>query len=212
MARGRAASYDDQRATILAHAARLFARQGYAATSMNQVADACGLSKAALYHYFRDKYALLTHIAETHVRLLLAVTQEVEAACPQPQQRLQALIERFVQEYASAQDAHRVLTEDVRFLDAPDRDRILGIEREVVAHFAQAISAVRPELRASALDKPLSMLLFGMINWLFTWFKPGQPLDYSTLAPLVADLFLNGMRGLHVTEQQPDEGALIDVS
>ncbi len=198
MARGRASSYDDQRINILAQAARLFARQGYAATSMNQVADACGLSKAALYHYFRDKYALLTHIAETHVQLLLAVTLEVETAYPQPQQRLQALIERFVREYSGAQDAHHVLTGEVRFLDVPDRDRILGIEREVVVHFAQAISEVRPELRASALDKPLSMLLFGMINWLFTWFKPSQPLDYSTLAPLVADAFLNGMRGLHV--------------
>ncbi|WP_298288871.1 TetR/AcrR family transcriptional regulator [Thiomonas sp.] len=199
MARGRAASYDDQRAAILAQAARLFARQGYVATSMNQVADACGLSKAALYHYFRDKYALLTHIAESHVQVLLAVTREVESQYPDAQQRLPALIERFVLEYADAQDAHRVLTEDVRFLDPVDRDRILSIEREVVAHFARAVAAVRPELAQSALDKPLAMLLFGMINWLFTWFKPGRPLDYSALAPLVADLFLNGIGGLHVT-------------
>ena len=198
MARGRAANYDDQRAAILAQAARLFARQGYAATSMNQVADACALSKAALYHYFRDKYALVTHIAEAHVRLLLAVTQEVEEQCTEPQRCLQALIERFVREYSGAQDAHRVLTEDVRFLEPADRDRILGIEREVVAHFARAIAALRPELQATAIEKPLAMLLFGMINWLFTWFKPGQPLDESTLAPLVADLFLNGVRGLHV--------------
>ena len=84
MARGRAANYDDQRAAILAHAARLFARQGYAATSMNQVADASALSKAALYHYFRDKYALLTHIAEAHVRRLLEVTLEVETLCGEP--------------------------------------------------------------------------------------------------------------------------------
>ncbi len=204
MARGRAANYDDQRAAILSHAARLFARQGYAATSMNQVADACGLSKAALYHYFRDKYALLTHIAEAHVRLLLAVTREVETQYPDVKRRLPALIERFVREYADAQDAHRVLTEDVRFLDIDDRDRILSIEREVVAHFARAIAAIRPGLEPAALDKPLAMLLFGMINWLFTWFKPGQPLDYSTLAPLVADLFLNGVGGLRIdTLAQP---------
>ena len=51
MPRGRAAGYDDQREMILARAAELFARSGYPATSMNQVAEACGLSKAALYHY-----------------------------------------------------------------------------------------------------------------------------------------------------------------
>ncbi len=200
MARGRAAGYDDQRAAILAQAARLFARQGFVATSMNQVADASSLSKAALYHYFRDKYALLTDIAEGHVRQLLAVVQETQANNTDPTQLLPGLIERVVREYSSAQDAHRVLTEDVRFLDQPDRDRILAIEREVVSHFAQAIVAMRPEIQRQSLDKPLAMLLFGMINWLFTWFKPGQPLDYASLAPLVADLFLNGMRGLHVPE------------
>lgn len=196
MARTRASNYEDQRTAILTQAARLFARQGYAGTSMNQVAEACSLSKAALYHYFRDKYALLTHIAQTHVERLLAVTQEVESACPQPAAQLPALIERFVHEYAGAQDAHRVLTEDVRFLEPQDRDRILGIEREVVARFSRAIAATRPDVQERDLEKPLAMLLFGMINWLFTWFKPGQPLDYATLAPLVADLFLNGVHGL----------------
>ena len=48
MARGRAAGYDDQREAILAHAAELFAHRGYAGTTMNDIADACGLSKATL--------------------------------------------------------------------------------------------------------------------------------------------------------------------
>ena len=64
MARGRSASYDDQREMILDKAAQLFARRGYSATSMNQVAEACGLSKATLYHYYRDKYSLLVSIAD----------------------------------------------------------------------------------------------------------------------------------------------------
>lgn len=206
MARGRASGYDDQRTAILAEAARLFARRGFVATSMNQVADACGLSKAALYHYFRDKYALLTEIAEGHVLQLLAVVRDVEAGCADPGARLPLLVARFVQEYASAQDAHRVLTEDVRFLEDPDRARILGIEREVVAHFAQAIAARRPDLVHAHVDKPLAMLLFGMINWLFTWFKPGEPLGYEDLAPLVGDLFLNGLARLQAPAQPFDKG------
>jgi hypothetical protein len=56
------------------------------------------------------------------------------------------------------------------------------------------------------------MLLFGMINWLFTWFRPGQPLDYSTLAPLVADLFLNGVGGLHIDTLTQLEGERADAA
>ena len=72
MARGRASNYDAQREAILQHAAALFARSGYPATSMNQVAEACGLSKATLYHYYRDKDAMLVAIAEGHVLRLRA--------------------------------------------------------------------------------------------------------------------------------------------
>ena len=193
MARGRAANYDDQREMILAHAAALFAQQGYPATSMNAVAQACGLSKATLYHYYRDKYALLVSIAEGHVGKLQALVQDVLAAGLPPEQRLRTLIGRIVLAYAGAQDAHRVLTEDVRFLSPDDRARILNQERAVVQGFAQAVAGLRPELQAAALATPMTMLLFGMINWMFTWVQPGGALDHDALAPMVADLFLGGL-------------------
>ena len=59
MPRGRAQGYELQRETILARAAALFAKNGYSATSMNEVAEACGVSKPSLYHYVSDKHQLL---------------------------------------------------------------------------------------------------------------------------------------------------------
>jgi TetR/AcrR family transcriptional regulator len=196
MARGRASGYDAQREAILQHAAALFARSGYPATSMNQVAEACGLSKATLYHYYRDKYALLVEIAEGHVTRLQALVAEVAVLDLAPEARLRTLIRRIVEEYADAQNAHRVLTEDVRFLALADRERILDMERAVVAGFAQAVGQLQPGLARAALAKPVTMLLFGMINWMFTWVRPGGELDHSALAPMVAELFLGGLPAL----------------
>jgi len=193
MPRGRAKGYDDQREQILAHAAMLFAHRGYTGTSMNEVAQACGLSKATLYHYYKDKYAILVSIAEGHVQRLHALVAEVSAERLAPEAHLRELINRIVEEYAGAQHAHRVLTEDVRFLDAGDRERILGKEREVVAGFARAVIALRPDLKRVKLAKPLTMLLFGMINWMFTWLRPDGELDHAAIAPMVADLFLGGL-------------------
>ncbi len=193
MARGRAAGYDDQRELILAQAAALFAQRGYPATSMNEVALACGLSKATLYHYYRDKYTLLVSIAEGHVGKLVSLVAEVLAEGLAPELRLRTLIRRIVEEYAGAQHAHRVLTEDTRFLAPADRQRILDQERAVVRGFAQAVAGLRPELQAAALATPMTMLLFGMINWMFTWVQPDGALAYDTLAPMVADLFLGGL-------------------
>ncbi len=111
----------------------------------------------------------------------------------EPRIRLRQLIMRFVEEYAGAQHAHRVLTEDTRFLEPEDRERVLRHEREVVAAFAKAMSDYKPELDAAKLSKPLTMLLFGMINWMFTWLKPDGDLDHEAMAPIVADLFLGGL-------------------
>jgi len=193
MARGRAPSYESQLEHILTHAAALFARQGYSGTSMNQVAQACGVSKPALYHYVRDKQQLVATIAEAHVARLEAVVGEVAAQQLAPDAALRQLILRFVEEYADAQNAHRVLTEDVRFLDAADQAPVLAAERRIVAAFAGAVSAVRPGTAAVALDKPLAMLLFGMINWMFTWLKPGGPMTHADMAPVVCDLFFGGL-------------------
>lgn len=193
MARGRSPQYDDQREEILARAAELFAQRGYPGTSMNEVAEACGVSKPTLYHYVRDKHELLAEIAESHVSRLEALVDEVQAHKLGPEPHLRQLIQRFVEAYSDAQNAHRVLTEDVKFLDHEARERILAKERRVVGAFAEAVAAVRPELAAAHLAKPLAMLLFGMINWMFTWLKPEGRLTYEDMAPVVADLFFGGV-------------------
>jgi TetR/AcrR family transcriptional regulator len=191
MARTRAATYDDQRALILARAAELFARRGYTAASMNEVAAACAVSKATLYHYVRDKHALLAQIAGDHVARLEALVAAVKAERLAPAAELDALIRRFTAAYADAQHEHRVLTEDVRFLHDAERAQVEGGQRRVVTAFAAAIARVRPDL--APLATPLAMLLFGMINWTFTWMKPRGTLTHDTLAPIVAELFFGGL-------------------
>ena len=99
--------------------------------TLTEVAQACGLSKPTIYHYFRDKYALLVDITDGHMTRLQALVDEVQAMGLPPEPRLRMLIERFVQEYAHARHAHRVLTEDVRFVylarqDAPVKRAVAG--------------------------------------------------------------------------------------
>lgn len=193
MARSRSPDFDLHRDTIVRAAAELFARQGYPGTSMNDLARACGISKPLLYHYVDDKYQLLREIAEGHVTRLEGIVAEVDALRLPAAERLRQLIRRFVHEYAQARHDHGVLTQDVKFLEPDDRQRVLRKERAVVAAFAAAIREARPELAGSALDKPLTMLLFGMINWMFTWLRPDGALAHDDMAPIVADLFLGGL-------------------
>jgi hypothetical protein len=58
---------------------------------------------------------------------------------------------------------------------------------------------IRPDVKNSALEKPLAMLLFGMLNWMFTWLKPGGPLNHMAISPVVRSLFLDGLHGLEIS-------------
>jgi len=193
MARPRSTGYDGQREQILHAAAELFAMRGYTAATMLDLAAACGVSKATLYHYVRDKHDLLAQIANAHVQRLLAVQAEVVAKGLAAEPHLRALITRFMQAYALAEHEHRVLTEDVKFLSDAEREPVLQAQRRLVAAFADAVAAVRPGLKRAELHKPMAMLLFGMINWTFTWLKADGRLDHASLAPVVADLFFGGL-------------------
>lgn len=191
--RKRTANYNEQHHAILTQAAKLFAQRGYSATSVNEVAQACGLSKPALYHYMRDKYDLLVNICAGHVERLEALVEAVAKRQLAPQEQLCELIRCFVEAYADGQDAHRVLIADAKFLHEIDRTRVLDSERRIVTAFAQTITDLYPHLAAQQLSKPLTMLLFGMINWMFTWLKPNGALSYQTMAPLVTQLFFGGL-------------------
>ena len=66
-----------------------------------------------------------------------------------------------------------------------------------MCHAARAAERSR-----SDLIKPLTMILFGMINWTFTWFKERGPLTYADMAPVVADLFLGGVARVRAPAQR----------
>jgi AcrR family transcriptional regulator len=193
MSRTRSASFEQHREAIRASAARLFARHGYPVTPIAELARACGISKALLYHYYRDKEQLLFDITDRYLDSLLAIVAEVEARPLAAPARLRQLIERFMAAYEDAAVYHRVLVQDVKYLKTAHRNHVNAKQRRVVQAYADAVAAAAPQLAASALLKPVTMTLFGMINWTFTWLKDEGPVRYADMAPVVADLFLSGV-------------------
>ena len=202
MARTRAPTFDQQRASILQAAARLFAERGFEGASMAELAQACRVSKPLLYHYYRDKQHILSDIADSYMDRLLAIVAEVRARKLPAEENLRALIARFMQEYRHSQAQHMVLVQDVKFLADLQRAQVTGKEREVVDAFAQAIAALRPRFRKKALRVPLAMILFGMINWTFTWLRAEGPLTYEDMAQVVSEIFLRGVTDVAGAQQR----------
>lgn len=199
MARTRASNHELQRDEILEVAARAFAAHSYPGTSMNDLARACGTSKARLYHYYPGKDAILFELLERYTGHLIAIATRESTAQIAPAARLENLIRAFLAEYEHSQTRHIALLNDVKFLEDTQRATILQAQRKVVELFADTISAAYPGRVTPHNRAALTMLLFGMINWTFTWLKPGgggEKLSYRDFAQLVETIFTRGMEGL----------------
>jgi AcrR family transcriptional regulator len=105
---------------------RLFAEKGYASASIAEIAAACGVSKALLYHYYRDKEDLLFDVALCYVERLRALVAEVQHERLPAAAHLRRLISRFMTEYEHSAARHRVLVQDVKYLSREDRTRVVA--------------------------------------------------------------------------------------
>lgn len=195
MARGKAPTFELQRATILDAAAALFAQKGFHNASMSALAEACGVSKPLLYHYYRDKEHILFDIADSYIDRLLTIIDGVAARGLDDDAHFSELVTRFMEEYEHAHDQHIVIVQDVKFLQQEQAAKIAQKQRRVVSAFADAIVRIEPGLKQRKLERPVAMILFGMINWTFTWMRTGGRLTFRDMAPVVTGIFLNGVKG-----------------
>jgi TetR/AcrR family transcriptional regulator len=196
MARPRSAEYDGKRRAILRRSAKLFAQNGYDRTSMAEVAAATGVSKALLYHYYTGKETLLADILRAHLQDLVDAVGAVQSNVA-PRNRLRALIGALLDAYRDADDEHKIQINELSKLPHASKRDLLGMERKLVVTFADAIAAVIPDVgRDPALLKPVTMSLFGMLNWHYMWFREKGAISRDDYADMVTTLLIEGAQAL----------------
>jgi TetR/AcrR family transcriptional regulator len=202
MARTRASNYDEKRLAILNRSAELFSEHGYDRASMNRIAEACGVSKANLYHYYKDKEGLLFDVIQFHLKELLDVIEEANRPELPADERLRELVGALLEAYRDADSQHNVQISSMRFLPPKRQAELKGMEREMVEVFSNAIIGVAPHLKGTKMLKPVTMSLFGMINWHYLWFKSTGSVSRADYADLVTKLIADGTRGILAQSQK----------
>ena len=201
MARTRASDYDEKRRAILNRSAELFSEYGYDRASMNRIAQACGVSKANLYHYYKDKEGLLFDVIRFHLRELLDVVEEANQVNLPPVAKLRELVGALLESYRDADSQHNVQISSMRFLPQSRQAELKGMERQIVETFSNAVLGVAPHLEGTRMLKPVTMSLFGMVNWHYLWFKSTGSVTRGDYADLVTRLVVDGTR--NVLAQNP---------
>lgn len=197
MARTRAADFNDKRRSILDTAAAVFAKLGMERASMAQIAKENNVSKALLYHYYPSKELLIFDIGRTHLVELEAAIQKADRPDLEPRQRLRALIGGVLENYRSATNFHQVLLNATGSLSDAQRAELRLMERRIVKAFSEVLLEINPSIgKNRAGVAPVTMSLFGILNWVYTWFKPGGPITRDDYADMVTTLFLDGATSL----------------
>jgi AcrR family transcriptional regulator len=204
MARTRASDYDKKRQGILSRSAILFAEHGFTGTSITMIAEACGVSKALMYHYYSSKDAVLFDLLEDHLRNLVGVVEAAAQSAGDGKDRVFAISAALLEAYRGADAEHQVQIASLKLLPPPQQEMLKELERKLVAIVSEAIAAAVPSVgKKRQLLKPLTMSFFGMLNWHYLWFRDGKGITREKYARMVTGLILAGAEDAIAATEEP---------
>ena len=212
--------FDRRFSEILDFAAEVFADKGYEGSSMRDLSRLSGMSLAGLYYYFDSKEKLLYHIQKHTFTTIVDRLRERLAANSDPEERIRIFVHNHVDYAISNQTAMKVLSHEDDVLKDGHGAELAAIKREyyqicvgLVDDLSKAEQLKRLGQNAAAArvisTRTAVMGLFGMMNWLYTWYKPRVDPNAEALARQISDIFLQGVRGEKESAWLPSQ--LVDV-
>ena len=185
--------FDQRLSEILTHATDVFDEKGYAGASMRDLSRASGMSLAGLYYYFESKEKLLYLIQRhTFTTILERLRTRLEDVA-EPEARIRVFILNHLEYFLANQKSMKVLSHEDEVLKNGYGAEIAAIKREYVRICVELMEELK---RARDLDfssRTATLSLFGMMNWIYTWYKPRVDGNAEELASQMGDIFLRGV-------------------
>jgi AcrR family transcriptional regulator len=184
------------REAVLRTAIELFNRRGFDATSISDLAAELGVTKSAVYHHFVSKEALLAAALDEALEGLSAAVEAAVAGSDGQRSvdRLRTTVEAAVRILAAHLPAVTLLLR-VRGNSDVERaamERRRHIDERLAALVRQA--AAEGDLRHDVSPDVISRLIFGMVNSLVDWYRPGGPMDEDALAATISGVLFEGLQ------------------
>lgn len=187
--------YEERFESVLKSAATVFARRGYQRASIREVARTAGMSVAGLYYYCKSKEELLFAVCFHCFDVLLRTLQKSLKSEWTPEQQLQVFIFTHFEYFLTHVEAMKVVSHEAGMLTGELEERVAGIKRRYYLRCQQIIQSLlgEPDAESPRL-RTTTLALFGMINWVYTWYRPGRDEDAKGLADCMTELFLHGVK------------------
>ncbi|MGD0509094.1 MAG: TetR/AcrR family transcriptional regulator [Terriglobales bacterium] len=185
--------FDRRLGQILDHATEVFCLKGYEGASMRDLSRASGMSLAGLYYYFESKERLLFLIQKHTFSTILEELKARLETVTDPEERIRIFILNHLEYFVSNQQGLKVLSHEDDSLRNGLGSEIAGIKRE---YYRICLGLMDDLRRRRGLDfnaRTAVMSLFGMINWIYTWYNPRVDGNAEALAQQMGNIVLNGI-------------------
>lgn len=191
------AGFDKKLQHILRHAAQVFAEKGYEGASIRDISRATGVSLSGLYYYFRNKQELLYLIQSNAFTSILERLESRLRATADPVERCGLLVRNHLEYFLSHPVEMKVLSHEAEALEAPYSREVADLKRRYYALAMGIFEEMQKCGAAAAGQNPrvAVLLLFGMMNWIYTWYNPRVDPKAEELAGAVTGIFLRGVQG-----------------
>ena len=187
--------FDQRLSELLAHATDVFDEKGYAGASMRDLSRASGMSLAGLYYYFESKEKLLYLIQRHAFRTILERLRFRLQGVTDPEARIRVFIANHLEYFLANQKAMKVLSHEDEVLKNGYGAEIAGIKREYVRTCVELMDDLKKAKGLEFSSRTAALSLFGMMNWIYTWYKARLDGDASELAREMGEILLNGLNG-----------------
>jgi AcrR family transcriptional regulator len=185
--------FDRRLAKILVHATNVFYEKGYAAASMRDLSRASGVSLSGLYYYFESKEKLLYLIQRETFTTIVARLRERLENVADPAERIRMFILNHVEYFLAHQKAMKVLSHEDDVLKNGFGSEIAAIKREYYRICMELLDSYKRADGFEFSSRTAVLSLFGMMNWIYTWYNPRVDADAKELAHDMGDIFLQGI-------------------
>jgi AcrR family transcriptional regulator len=180
-------------------AAQIICEKGYDATSMNDIAEAVGITKAGLYHHIPGKKDLLFRIMNFGMDELDEEVILPARAISDSEQRLRAIITNHVRLITSRSTPQgnnpvTIVVDEVAGLTTAHRRKIDRRKRAYVDLVRETLKQLKSEGKLSGVDiTTAAFSLLGMILWLSRWYNPDGRLTPDQIAEQITLIALGGL-------------------
>ncbi len=186
--------FDGKLDHILHRAAEVFCARGYDRAGIRDISRATGISLSGLYYYFSSKEHLLYLIQRHAFETLLAEAREALASLSDPEDRLRAFVRLHLKFFIEHPNEMKVLTHEESALGDERRREIHAIKKNYYRLCLDVVERLRAERGLRRLNTRLAVLsLFGMMNWIYTWYNPKVDPDSAAMAGEMTEIFLGGI-------------------